>query len=544
MPSHVNRTLTAVVTTALGAVLLPLTLSVTTAEAGTASPRAVGGLTPIASSDGALPDSIPTAQVALRRAKAVLNGNAHGRDLTLTLRDLDARLPQLRGHDRAVAKAMLARPNGGHTGLESRIGAKWPGDEANSSPQCSLTVPVCVHWTDTSRHQPPGARANNVPDQVDDTLAVMENVWEVETNQLGYREPLTDQRASVDHDGTNFDVYLSDIGNIGYYGYCTIDDSRNFKNYNFYDRSGYCVVDDDFAHSQFPTNTPLENLQVTAAHEFFHAIQFGYDSYEDVWYMEATAAWMEDEVYDGVNDNLQYLKLSPLKHPETPLDTSRGLSVYGGWIFFRYLSERFGADLVRKSWEHNDGAKGAPNLYSLRGINRVLENQGTTLGNVFADHARANLAPQEYYSEGGSYPTTSYKVHGLGDRNRSTGWINHRIDHLASFYTGARPSSSVGANAHARVQVDAPGRITGSQARVLVHYDNGTYVVKRVALDGSGKGGVTVDFGRGNVRRVSVSLSNAGTRYSHCFRYRTQYACGGGQPVDDNRLYSTKITVT
>ncbi len=59
-------------------------------------------------------------------------------------------------------------------------------------------------------------------------------------------------------------------------------------------------------------HTPIENLQVTVAHEYFHAIQFAYDYFEDGWCMEATAAWVEDEVYDEVNDNVQYLADSPL----------------------------------------------------------------------------------------------------------------------------------------------------------------------------------------------------------------------------------------
>ena len=48
-------------------------------------------------------------------------------------------------------------------------------------------------------------------------------------------------------------------------------------------------------------------MQVTAAHEYFHAVQFAYDFFEDGWFMEATATWAEDELYDSVNDNVNYL---------------------------------------------------------------------------------------------------------------------------------------------------------------------------------------------------------------------------------------------
>jgi len=45
-------------------------------------------------------------------------------------------------------------------------------------------------------------------------------------------------------------------------------------------------------------NTPLDNIKVTAAHEFNHAIQFGYDYWEETWLMEATATWIEDDTAD------------------------------------------------------------------------------------------------------------------------------------------------------------------------------------------------------------------------------------------------------
>ena len=81
------------------------------------------------------------------------------------------------------------------------------------------------------------------------------------------------------------------------------------------------MLDNDYAADEFPTNTPIENLQVTIAHEYFHAVQFGYDIAEDPWFLEATAAWVEDIMYDRVDDNLQYLRQSPLRMPRTPMDT-------------------------------------------------------------------------------------------------------------------------------------------------------------------------------------------------------------------------------
>ena len=57
--------------------------------------------------------------------------------------------------------------------------------------------------------------------------------------------------------------------------------------------------------------------------------------------MEATATWAEDELYDGVNDNVQYLRSGPMSLPHKSLDQFFQFYHYGAWIFFRYLTERF-----------------------------------------------------------------------------------------------------------------------------------------------------------------------------------------------------------
>src|SRR5690606_1678405 len=139
------------------------------------------------------------------------------------------------------------------------------------------------------------------------------------------------------------------------YGYCTTDGKT--------DRAAYCVIDDDFAEF---AGAPEKSLRVTAAHEFFHAVQFAYRVFYDYWLMEGTAAWVEDEIYDHINDNLQYLNRSALRFPDVPLDTVRPVDsthpqdfnwVYGSWIWWRFLTEYFGPDgrrdpsVVRQIWE-------------------------------------------------------------------------------------------------------------------------------------------------------------------------------------------------
>ena len=125
--------------------------------------------------------------------------------------------------------------------------------------------------------------------------------------------------------------------------------------------SAYCVLDDDYYISQFRVSGPMDPLKVTAAHEFFHAVQFAYDIGEDGWFMESTATWMEEHVYDQINDNRQYLTTSPLAQPMIPLDQTSGFRVYGAWIFWQFLTEYFGSaapdpNIVRAVWRKADGS--------------------------------------------------------------------------------------------------------------------------------------------------------------------------------------------
>ena len=111
------------------------------------------------------------------------------------------------------------------------------------------------------------------------------------------------------------DVYLANLGPLGLYGYCAPEDGLAGQ-LNRY--TAYCVLDDDY--TGFPLG-PFPSLQVTAAHEFFHAIQFNYDTFEDRWLMEATATWMEERYADAVDDNRQYIKYGQTRKPGIPLDT-------------------------------------------------------------------------------------------------------------------------------------------------------------------------------------------------------------------------------
>jgi hypothetical protein len=497
---------------------------------------------------------IDEAQAALYRAQALLQpaaverrfgavATAGPRDATMILRDLFLRVDELSPPDRQRATALLARPSD----TPGPFGG-WSTTEAVTSPECGTHV--CVHWTTAGGDQPAPTDttpANSVPDWVDTTLAEMENtVWADEVTAMGYRAPKSDLTSDENGGGALFDVYISNLGPDSIYGYCTSDDpNAGFGSaYKFYDFSAYCVVDNNYAERIFRAHTRLENLQVTLAHEFFHAVQFAYDATEDLWLMEGTAAWMEDEIYDAINDNRQYLVDSQLRTPNIPLD--RGSSCcwqYGAWIWWRYLTERVAdPSYVRDVWKRADGSPTGADQYSLQAARNALAARSLNIKTLYGDFAVWNRIPAAMYEEGANYPAPSASIsHTLSPTKKSTGWVDAKLNHLTSLYIALKPGKAASANGHVTVRVDGPPIGWGSEARAMVFPTTGDVRVKPFVLNATGEGQLRLGFGKGSVTRVVVIMSNASQRYK-CWQ-NTDVSCQG-KPLDNNRPYAFRANLS
>jgi hypothetical protein len=455
------------------------------------------------------------------------------------------------GADARLSESVIfARPNAGKTELGRNL--SWGTRAASASPACHGTLPICVHWTTNGDHAPLPADGDNddIPDQVERTLAATATSWQAIVGRLGFRAPLPDGRSTVNGGDNRFDVYLADTGSVGLAGYTSSDDPRldDGSTYRFRDVSAFVVVDNDFDADQFKRGTAIQNLRVTAAHELFHAVQMAYDFREDPWLVEGTAAWVEDEVFDDPNLNRWYLQRnSPLTAPGVSLDRGRQGYEYGSWIFFRYLSERFGRGFVAKIWRLADDSPqqvSAKELetYSLRAVRRAVAREQRDFSRVFADFARANLAPGRSYNEGAAYPVPFSPRLALGPRGEDTGWLGTPVDHLASQYVTFVPADSAPPGRRLLVRVDGPPRGFAPQAQVVVRHESGKQTVRVVRLNKRGNGEVRVDFGRSTVTSVDVALVNASTRYEGCFKRSTSYSCRGSAK-DDDRLFKVRARV-
>lgn len=160
--------------------------------------------------------------------------------------------------------------------------------------------------------------------------------------------------------GAPYDVYLRDLASQKMYGQTTSSQALPSAGYSN-GFGSYMEIDNNFTDSiyqnaisgsQSASQKALSSLQITAAHEYHHAIQYGYNFYFDIWYAEASSTWHEDELYDGVNQLYNYIP-AWFKNSTLPLDESVSTTTgggYGRWIFNRYLAEQHGTGVIKAAW--------------------------------------------------------------------------------------------------------------------------------------------------------------------------------------------------
>jgi len=171
--------------------------------------------------------------------------------------------------------------------------------------------------------------ANGIPDYIEDLGAIFENVRSFEVGTRGFLAPPSDlglppNDANNRNPDGRYDVFVYKMSPYGY----AQPEYLGPETWN--DATSFIGIENDFAG--FP-GTQLGNMQVTAAHEFHHAIQFSYDYQEESWWMETTSTYMEDEVYPAVNDNYNYMPNWFDYCDWYGLKTFDGVHEYGNYIW-------------------------------------------------------------------------------------------------------------------------------------------------------------------------------------------------------------------
>jgi hypothetical protein len=356
-------------------------------------------------------DDNASPKVALHKAqKALVSGGGvdRGTEVTPLLKQLALKLPALRGAERKRAIGLLARPTPGEGSAN-----ELEYETSEAVPICSAHF--CVHYVKTTDDAPPltDANHNGVPDYVETMDDVFEHVYAVENVELGWRAPNSDGKKGCAKNAPancpgKVDVYIKEIGSEGIYGYSAPDPQQRSNS-----QAAYLVMDDDYNKTQFPRyeGDPLQPMEVTAAHEYNHVLQFGYDTAQDTWMFESTAVYMEDRVYTDVNDYIQYLTpwaqmtFVPLTYFSSDGNDPLNIKVYGDTVWNRWIVAHYGDDTIRNAWASS--LKTKPKSFAPAAYDASLKKKGT---NFFASFASFTAETAEWrasntpFAEGTTFP--------------------------------------------------------------------------------------------------------------------------------------------
>jgi len=268
---------------------------------------------------------------------------------------------------------------------------------------------------------------NGHPDYVDTVAMVMDSVRMFFVDSLGYPVPPSDDfypSGGSEH----YDVYLYNIG-PGFYGLAYPDSVRIDGSLR---GTSFLELSNDYQQLPGYVQRPLDAVRVTAAHEYFHAIQFGMDVTEFEYYpsqtdapekrywMEMSAVWAEEVMYDDINDYYNYLP-AYFNDPRISIQQQKSyvadVHPYASAVFPIYMTEKYDLDVVRQIWQQCMQRGAGPHfMESCDSVLKVYSGRTDTL--VLVDHfrefalwnyftgERRHLAPHDSigYSEGEFYP--------------------------------------------------------------------------------------------------------------------------------------------
>ena len=204
--------------------------------------------------------------------------------------------------------------------------------------------------------------SNSVPDYIDEVAWALDSAWSMEIDRFGFVLPYA---RSDDPDRTQrYRVQVCDPGG-GVYGWTiplgSLIDKTGYASYielrNSWDSDEWETGEIINYRSH-----PEKAIRITAAHEFFHSIQYAMTRHElddfPITWIEGTAVLMEELAFDYVNDYTQYLDKF-FHFPTRPmLDRfGDGITEYKNVLITKWLYEKAlgnpRIDFIKRMFDRN-----------------------------------------------------------------------------------------------------------------------------------------------------------------------------------------------
>lgn len=338
------------------------------------------------------------------------------------------------------------------------------------------------------------------PDVVERVLLAFEEARTFELDVLGYRPPPNDG---------DYPLYLAAASGTAF--------TRPLPGGVGESRPSYTVIPPYTVRQALPDH----EVASFAAHEYMHAIQNGYDTGEDPWIKEATAAWVEDVYLDDVNPN-HFMVGAFVRDPREALDSTTGLHEYGAFLFLQFLTERYGGGsvegipLVRELWESMAVADvGGGGLSSIEALGAWLATRDITWPDAWREFLLWNRR-LAHYEEGAAYraavrdegwprPLRVTEVASESCR-LTTDDGTSRLPALSADYVKLRPEVSAPVGTVATFVARGPAGATG--AYVIRRRDGGV-TEGFLTFDERGFVSAPLPFDRSTIKNVLIGLGNA-----------------------------------
>ncbi len=249
---------------------------------------------------------------------------------------------------------------------------------------------------------------NGVPDYIDSAAVILDQVWQVEVDEMGFQPPPGMDGKPVD----TYPVYFKNLGS-SFYGQTIVNitDIPSLAGLNY---TSYIELKNNYNDPTLYTQG-LDGLRVTAAHEFNHAIQLGYrvwtDEYggfKDLYFLEMTSTWMEDIVYDYINDYYLYLPALYNSLDTEAFTSDSGLFPYGNALYLHMIEQKYGVQIVEQIWDRilkEDSFKAIKTILS--GYNTDWARSQNEYG-VWLYFTGGRAIPGMFFDEASEYPVISF----------------------------------------------------------------------------------------------------------------------------------------